>query len=356
MFESPSVPFINRHSPEYIVFATKRRFYMDHGEYAPILWPAMQIIKDLTKIKDTPGFDGFTEAQYEAFRLAQKAFCFVETIEAKRKGETVDNHTTTHYIWRTVGDNRVRSRHAAFGGQIFSWNETPPGGYHPGEDYGCRCWAEPHKPGEPQERVSQTVTSAVSDVLPAWTRADSVFYYLWGESTTVQLSDIGLLQKVIDRAREIVFPRVEAQIIEAARKNGKGSFPWNFRNSYDFKPAFWPLGRATLEGKTSVNVVDKGQFWVITADIDYFFSDTYTDILSIDDAVKYLVDHFEDLRDFPGKDSLKEFLEWLKPNPTKKPGEPPYGITESGIWDFPFTEAFDIIGSWTTRIEAVVKK
>lgn len=49
----------------------------------------------------------------------------------------------THYIWRTSGDGRVRSSHAANEGRIFAWGNPPSTG-HPGEDYGCRCRAEPY--------------------------------------------------------------------------------------------------------------------------------------------------------------------------------------------------------------------
>lgn len=62
------------------------------------------------------------------------------------------------YIWRTVGDNRVRSEHDEREGQIYSW-DSPPGdpsdpaaGGHPGEAINCRCYAEPILPGmEPAE-------------------------------------------------------------------------------------------------------------------------------------------------------------------------------------------------------------
>jgi peptidoglycan hydrolase-like protein with peptidoglycan-binding domain len=52
---------------------------------------------------------------------------------------------TQFYTWRTVGDSKVRGAHAARRGLIFSWNDSPEGG-HPGEDYHCRCWAEPYPP------------------------------------------------------------------------------------------------------------------------------------------------------------------------------------------------------------------
>lgn len=48
----------------------------------------------------------------------------------------------SRYIWRSQDDNRVRATHAARDDQTFSWDERLPGGF-PGEDFGCRCFAEP---------------------------------------------------------------------------------------------------------------------------------------------------------------------------------------------------------------------
>ena len=54
------------------------------------------------------------------------------------------------YIWRTVGDERVRETHEEVDGKFFSWDNPPDDtdGNHPGEDYQCRCWAEPVLPEE----------------------------------------------------------------------------------------------------------------------------------------------------------------------------------------------------------------
>lgn len=48
----------------------------------------------------------------------------------------------THYIWRTSLDERVRPTHAALEGKRFAWDNPPDVG-NPGEDYQCRCTAEP---------------------------------------------------------------------------------------------------------------------------------------------------------------------------------------------------------------------
>jgi SPP1 gp7 family putative phage head morphogenesis protein len=47
------------------------------------------------------------------------------------------------YRWRTVRDERVRESHRVKDGKIFSWNKPPADTGHPGEDYQCRCVAEP---------------------------------------------------------------------------------------------------------------------------------------------------------------------------------------------------------------------
>jgi len=46
------------------------------------------------------------------------------------------------YIWRTVHDDRVRPKHAARNGNVYSWDKGPHDGLHPGMEVRCRCRAE----------------------------------------------------------------------------------------------------------------------------------------------------------------------------------------------------------------------
>jgi SPP1 gp7 family putative phage head morphogenesis protein len=46
------------------------------------------------------------------------------------------------FIWRTVGDNRVRDDHEARNGEAYLYSD-PPEGELPGEPILCRCFAEP---------------------------------------------------------------------------------------------------------------------------------------------------------------------------------------------------------------------
>jgi len=52
------------------------------------------------------------------------------------------NLGVTHYIWRTVRDNRVRESHESLDGERFAW-DSPPAVGHPGSDINCRCYADP---------------------------------------------------------------------------------------------------------------------------------------------------------------------------------------------------------------------
>lgn len=50
------------------------------------------------------------------------------------------------YIWRCVGDKRTRDSHLALEGTFHYWNDPPlinGRKCHPGDDFNCRCWAEP---------------------------------------------------------------------------------------------------------------------------------------------------------------------------------------------------------------------
>lgn len=47
------------------------------------------------------------------------------------------------YIWRGMDDERERESHRENNDQVFSWDDPPVETGHPGEDYNCRCYAEP---------------------------------------------------------------------------------------------------------------------------------------------------------------------------------------------------------------------
>ena len=96
-----------------------------------------------------------------AFSLKQQA------LQTKRqRGTCPQQRTTTYYIWRTQSDGKVRASHAANNGKIFAWDDPPPTG-HPGEDYGCRCTAEPYVPENVNQPVAGRGSSLSDRIAPA---------------------------------------------------------------------------------------------------------------------------------------------------------------------------------------------
>ena len=80
---------------------------------------------------------GKAESRAELIARDQTGKLYGQLTELRQTAAGVEE-----YIRRTAGDERVRASHAILDGQRFSWDDPPSVG-HPGEDIGCRCWAEP---------------------------------------------------------------------------------------------------------------------------------------------------------------------------------------------------------------------
>ncbi len=66
-----------------------------------------------------------------------------QKIEEAYKNTSEDNQglNNNFYIWKTVGDSRVRGSHENRDGKKYSFFRPPDGG-HPGQDFGCRCYVD----------------------------------------------------------------------------------------------------------------------------------------------------------------------------------------------------------------------
>ncbi len=61
------------------------------------------------------------------------------SIERQLKADA-ETFPTTHFVWVTAGDDRVRDSHASREGQVFPYG----GSLMPGTEAGCRCTAVPY--------------------------------------------------------------------------------------------------------------------------------------------------------------------------------------------------------------------
>jgi SPP1 gp7 family putative phage head morphogenesis protein len=193
-------------------------------------------------------------------------------------------HPTTHYIWRTRGDNRVRASHAANNGRIFS-RDNPPSTGHPGQDHGCRCTAEPYVRGE-SEFAYQAMLSGAQDSPVKWAGIDFLKHFFSDNPKDKTLSETGHLAGVInfyfyhifDRGMH-TYDRLNAQIIDAARKHSHGAFSYDFNNSYDeFRKYLYVFGGGAVSGVFTGTVRHKNSMLYIQGSVDYHYSDIFTDI------------------------------------------------------------------------------
>ena len=186
-----------------------------------------------------------------------------------------------YYIWRTLGDNNVRASHAANNGKLFAW-DSPPDTGHPGEDYNCRCIAEPYVAGT-SEIAYQTIISHVDTSRPKWSNIILTWHYYFGGGQGIELWRMGHLQGVIDFYFYKLgrYDAVNNQIIQAARERTLGEFGYHFDGSYGFGDYLYVFGGGVVSGLFSGTSRMRGNMMVIEGTVEYFYDDTFTDPVSL---------------------------------------------------------------------------
>jgi hypothetical protein len=227
-------------------------------------------------------------------------------IDISIKALTAQERPTSHYIWRTAGDDKVRSSHAANNGRIFAW-DNPPATGHPGEDYGCRCVAEPYNSGQ-GEYANQVLIAAEADNADRWTDLDFSLHFYLGEGRGLSLSQVGHLDGIMNYYLHTLgkYNSVNSQIVETVRSH-EGPFGYYFGSAYEFKPYLYVFGGGTVRGVFAGNVRREASMMYITGEIDYFYNDTFTDPLSVRELLRNTSDPHDAtalqvrLSDFGGK-------------------------------------------------------
>ncbi|MFZ4125704.1 MAG: phage minor head protein [Rickettsiales bacterium] len=195
----------------------------------------------------------------------------------------LDNQSSRYYIWRTEGDEKVRASHAINNGLIFS-RENPPSTGHPGEDYNCRCWAEPVGG---IIYTDQLLITPINDNSRKWLTADFILHYVSRSGRTVTLSETGHLGGVIEHyaTRAIardgtagVYNAVGKQILDQGKEVSSGSFEYSFEGSYDFQEQItFSLGNSTVKGTFQGDVREERNFLVVSGFVTYNFEDMFID-------------------------------------------------------------------------------
>ena len=200
-------------------------------------------------------------------------------VQYLRKGrptrfETKNTKPATHYIWRTRRDGKVRSSHAEREGQIFSWDNPPEGG-HPGEDFGCRCTAEPYLP-EASEFMEITL-QGVSGGGGAWSSQDFVNHYYRGNGRGVTVGETGHLSAIVSQYMAEVEARLKDDIAALARAKRNGSITDVFYRSYGMTGVVFSIGDTVIGGEFSGNVEEQHGVLTVEGSFDFYLRDEFAD-------------------------------------------------------------------------------
>lgn len=200
-------------------------------------------------------------------------------VQYLRKGtpirfDTKNTQPTTHYIWRTRRDGKVRSSHAEREGQVFSWDDPPEGG-HPGEDYGCRCTAEPYLPQTSE--FMEISLQGVSGGGAVWSSRDFVNHYYRGNGRGVTVRETGHLSAIVDEYMALVDKKLKDQVAREAREKRDGSFSNTFYNTYGMTGVVFSIGDTVIGGEFSGNVEEHHGVLTIEGSFDFYLRDEFAD-------------------------------------------------------------------------------
>ncbi|GJL85583.1 MAG: hypothetical protein DHS20C02_13580 [Micavibrio sp.] len=228
------------------------------------------------------GITGIPDAEvFTALKTFQSDQGLEPTGTAKPDDETVKSLSSIaakkksgKYIWRTAGDDRVRGSHAALDKTVRDLSDSPD----PGEEFNCRCWAE----FVTEEGLKQKLISKVNGAARKWTEEDFADHFYNGNGQTITLLQTGYLGEIIEKAREVMFHRVEDQVGDKMREIKSGKLVYTTENSYTrLGEVFWVFGGGTIRTKTEGIVTKNGNTLSIEATVDYEYDDTFTDPLRI---------------------------------------------------------------------------
>lgn len=200
-------------------------------------------------------------------------------VQYLRKGtpirfETKNTQATTHYVWRTRRDGKVRSSHAEREGQVFAWDDPPEGG-HPGEDHGCRCTAEPYLPQTSE--FMEISLQGVSGGGAAWSSRDFVNHYYRGNGRSVTVRETGHLSAIVAEYMAQVESKLKDQVAREARKKRDGSFTEIFYNTYRMTGVVFSIGDTVIVGAFSGNVTEQNGILSVEGSFDFYLRDEFAD-------------------------------------------------------------------------------
>lgn len=193
-----------------------------------------------------------------------------------RKGTSIKQSLTqyrnsTHYIWRTRLDGKVRSSHRANHGKKFAWNNPPSTG-HPGEDFNCRCWAEPVLPARRAEVTKHRSETLIAGPFGHWGQWVDVYSL---SDSTASPDETGRVNHTIEMTFNLLGEApstFEVEIVGLGQRHlviGPGSHTIGHAYTLEPEAYFAPLPDKPFDGKLKARAKSHALTLRIDAAITY---------------------------------------------------------------------------------------
>lgn len=257
---------------------------------------------------------------------------------------------TTQYIWRTQGDANVRPSHTANDGHIFAWDNPPPTG-HPGEDFGCRCTAEPYEPAF-KENIAITM-SDVSDGSVVWSSGDFIHHYYHGGGLGVTVRETGHLSQIIAQYRQLAEEKLKDQIASRARESQNGTFARDFNNSYPMTGIVFSIGDTKIGGLFHGSATEALGMLTISGEIEFYLRDAFADPADLGELQRRLgIDDAQDVEIIdPGETIFENIQRPFEDYLRGRAGLPASGPQRLGIH---LGDPYSITDDWSGHFEGQV--
>lgn len=149
-----------------IVAEMQRNIYMFSGAKTYTVAKEMNLLLQESKTfsqfqKNTQGlydsyYDRFLQSEYNlAYTTAQQSAQYHRMVDDKEEYPT--------WIYRTVGDRRVREAHRALDGKAFRADDPVWDTIYPPNGWGCRCWVEPSASKPTKYATEEDATEALGN-------------------------------------------------------------------------------------------------------------------------------------------------------------------------------------------------
>lgn len=195
----------------------------------------------------------------------------------------------------------MRDSHQENNGKIFAWDNPPPTG-HPGEDYGCRCKAEPYTPQEAE--YFHINLHDVSDQGREWSHRDFIWHYFYGNGRFIRVRDIGHLRKIVaEFRRQAIDPPnlLPGQIADAARKTNGADFTDTFDRPYRFRHIVYSFGDSVIKGRFNGRMKNNHGLLELTGQINFELSDIFRDPLQLEEMAERIKETRQKLKQLVDK-------------------------------------------------------